>query len=490
MPPRHIVSSVSLMRRVAVHIQYLQLVAHGLVGRGERQRAEVALDGGLGEGEAMASAPSPDREALRAQGELILAREGFGRSQSLERLFRFLLACSLEGRVPKELEIADEVFGRTAGAHGEQDASIRVHVHRLRRKLDDFYAGPGADEPVRLTIPRGGYRLAAEPMGAAVETGEEEAESATGPIRWRRRRSEWAILGALLIAVAAATWWLARRADPTDASLQAAQASALWQPVTTGGRRIVVVVGDYYIFGEREPGGGVSRLVRKFDVNSPADLERLTAGDPERSTRYVDLGLNYLPVGIGNAMRVVAPLLRRNAEGPLSAMVVPTSQLSPEMVKLTNLVYLGYLSALGPLRDPTFAGARFTVGDSYDEIVDRRTGRSYMGGTHLERGGNSPTRDYAIISSFTGVSGNRVVVIAGTRDAALMQAAEFATRPEMLDRIARAVGDAPAFEALLSVDSLDQVGLQAQLVAASPRPREADWSGTVVQRFPDDHVTR
>ena len=93
------------------------------------------------------------------------------------------------------------------------------------------------------------------------------------------------------------------------------------------------------------------------------------------------------------------------------------------------VVYLGYLSGLGPLRDPTFTGARFTVGGSYDEIVDRRTGRSYMAGTHLERGGNSPTRDYALVASFAGVSGNRVVVIAGTRDAALMQAADYRDAP-------------------------------------------------------------
>ncbi len=326
--------------------------------------------------------------------------------------------------------------------------------------------------------------MVVEPNGISSETGE---ASAPAP-KPRRRIAEIAALG-LLILVTVATWWLARRPDPVDAPLRAARTSALWAPVTSNGRRLVIVVGDYYIFGERDAEGEIAGLVRKFDVNSPADLERLTAGDPDRSARYVDLGLNYLPVGIGNAMRVVAPLLRRNDEGLLTALVVPASQVSPEMVKYTNLVYLGYLSGLGPLRDPTFAGSRFAVGGSYDEIVDRRTGTTYMGGTHLERGGNSPTRDYALISSFAGVSGNRVVVIAGTRDAALMQAADFATRPDMLDRLAAQAGNSAAFEALLSVDSLDQVGLQAKLITASARPREADWSGRRSQRFPDDDAT-
>lgn len=432
--------------------------------------------------------PADDRQRLRTQGELVLAREAFGRSQSLELLFRFLLACALEGRVPKELEIADEVFGRSVDAHGEQDASIRVHVHRLRRKLDDFYAGAGAGEHVRLVVPKGGYRLAAQNMDAASATPDEPV-----PMVHRRpggRRLELAAVVAMLFLVAGATWWLARRPDPVDAPLRAAQSSALWAPITSNGRRIVIVVGDYYIFGERDADGQVARLVRKFDVNSPTDLERLTAGDADRSGRYVDLGLDYLPVGIGNAMRVVAPLLRRNESGLLTTLVVPASRVSPEMVKYANIVYLGYISGLGFLRDPVFAGSRFAVGGSYDEIVDRRTRRAFVGGTHLERGGNGPIRDYAIVSSFAGVSGNRVVVIAGTRDAALMQAADFATRPETIGRLTAGAGGSSHFEALLSIDSFEQFGLQAQLIAASPRPGRADWSGRRSQTFPDDGAAR
>ena len=42
-----------------------------------------------------------------------------------------------------------------------------------------------------------------------------------------------------------------------------------------------------------------------------------------------------------------------------------------------SLVYLGYLSGLGGLRDPMFSGSRFAVGSSYDEIIDKQTGRHY-----------------------------------------------------------------------------------------------------------------
>ena len=420
---------------------------------------------------------------LREQGALLLAAEAFGRSQALERLFRFLLACSLEGRSPKELEIADEVFGRSTQSF-DQDASVRVHIHRLRRKLGEFYAGAGAGEPVRVSLPKGGYRLVVEPTqpGTLVDG----SPDIVAPPR-RRRVAEAIGVLLLLVLTAATTWWVTSRLDPEDAALRSSRSSLPWRPVITNGRRLAIVVGDYYIFGERDANGDVARLIREFDVNSAKDLERTIARGLPRSRGYVDLGLNYLPVGIGNALRSVAPLLRRNDHDALASFVVPASELTPEMVKLNNVVYLGYFSGLASLRDPLFSASRFAIGGSYDEIVDRVTGRRYLGGSHLDQGDN-PALDYAMISTFQGVTGNRIIIIAGTRDAALMQAAEFATRPDALAELARQLHGRTAFDALLSVESLHDVGLRARLVAVSPR-RDTDWSGQRMQSFPDDIET-
>ena len=57
------------------------------------------------------------------------------------------------GRTLREADVAADVFGRELDLSG--DASVRVYVHRLRKKLEDFYAGPAAAEPHRLVIPVG-----------------------------------------------------------------------------------------------------------------------------------------------------------------------------------------------------------------------------------------------------------------------------------------------------------------------------------------------
>ena len=300
------------------------------------------------------------------------------------------------------------------------------------------------------------------------------------------RSIDWRlVIGVMVLMIAAvlATWWLARRPDAAEAPLVAARVSRLWEPLIKGDRRVALVVGDYYIFGERGPNGDVTRLIREFDVNSAYDLEARAGAVGGDEHDDVDLGLYYLPIGVGNALRLVVPVVRRNLHETVPNRVIPASKLTPEQLKLTNIVYLGYLSGLGSLRDPVFSGSRFVIGASYDEIVDRKSGKHYLAGSHLDAARDTSTRDYALIASFTGVGGNRIVVIGGTRDAALMQAADFATQPETLDQLTKAAGKSSDFEALLAVDSLRGVGMRAQIVFAGPR-RATNWDGQP-QVFPD-----
>src|SRR3954471_13438653 len=96
-------------------------------------------------------------EAFSQQVARIRAGGVLGRSQALMRLVDYLADPAREGRPLREADVAQDVFGRELDLSG--DASVRVYIHRLRRKLDEFYAGPGADEPHRLVIPVGDYRL-------------------------------------------------------------------------------------------------------------------------------------------------------------------------------------------------------------------------------------------------------------------------------------------------------------------------------------------
>jgi hypothetical protein len=163
------------------------------------------------------------------------------------------------------------------------------------------------------------------------------------------------------------------------------------------------------------------------------------------------------------------------------------SDLTPEMLKRNNIVYLGYLSGLGVLRAPVFAGSRFKVGETYDELVDGQTHRRFVsqeGGPSPYGSGDAARRDYGYVTAFKGPSGNRIVIIAGDRDTGLMQAAEAMANPDALKALAKSTGGADSFEALYEAQGIGRSSLGGRLVLASPRRGVNPWTEQTNQTFP------
>lgn len=392
------------------------------------------------------------RQAFEEQVARVRAAGVLGRSHGLARLFDYLADPVRQGQTLREADMAQDVFGRELDLSG--DASVRVYVHRLRKKLEAFYAGAGAAEPHRLVIPVGEYRLDVAEAGAAADPG----------VAPERRQPRWLMPLAAGLALAAlgnvAAWaWLARGTGPARELAQIA-ATPLWAGLGDE-RPVVVVVGDYYIFGDTEHGDGPRRMIRAFEINSPADLDAWLMDNPEFQGRYIDLDTYYTPVGATLALRQVMPLVRQAAGDRVQ--VVTASHLTPDMLKTADIVYVGYLSALRVLQEPVFARSRFSIGSTYDELVDRKTGKTYVSGAGKAQG-DRPNRDYGYLASFQGPAGNRFIIVAGNRDIGVMQTAETATNPAAI----RALGVKPGapLEALYEVDGVGRTAIEAKPVVA------------------------
>jgi hypothetical protein len=401
------------------------------------------------------------------------ARQALGRSDGLNRLFDYLVQTSAAGARPKEFEVAAAVFGRSSAFDGAQDASVRVAVHRLRKKLDEFYAGDGGEDPVRLTIPKGEYRVVAV----------EAAPAAAAPAA-PRRIPRWAIAAAVLAVLNVAAWAAFWTTHGGERELIAARRSAPWSQLLKAQPPTLIVIGDYYIFGETDERAGVDRLVREYAINSREDLDAWLMDNPTAMGRYRDLDLYYLPVGAASALRSVTPILAGGATPPENLRVIMASDLTPEMLKRNNIVYLGYLSGLGVLRGPVFAGSRFRVGDTYDELYDGRTQKTYVSQEGGPSKGEASHRDYGYVTAFKGPQGNRILIIAGARDTGLMQTAEALANPDALKALAKAAGKGDSFEALYEAQGIQRSSLSGRLVVAAPRSATNPWSSETDLHFP------
>lgn len=395
-----------------------------------------------------------EAEIARLRGSGVL-----GKGTQMARLFDYLVACQAAGRVPKEAEVAVDCFDRGADVDLSQDATVRVAAHKLRRRLEDFYGNSTAP---RLTLPRGEYRLV---LAEGVPPPAVQAVS-----WWRRllpqtpRERLAGVLVLLLLAATVVATTLALRPPPLEPQLARLKASALWAPLFADDLPVQLVLGDYYIFGERDARGDVRRLVRDFTINSRRDLERGFVADPALQERYADLNLGYLPTSSAQALREVLPVLRATGK-PL--MLTLASELDPATVKSTHIVYLGYLSALGMLEDMMVASSRYSFGGSYDELVDSVSGQAWTSDAGIPHGVTERYSDYAYLAQLAGPGGLRHLIIAGTRDTGLMQAAETAADAAQLRAIdAGLPGHAP-FEALFEVQGLNGINVQSRLIEAS-----------------------
>lgn len=550
-----------------------------------------------------------DNSDLRAHADAIVKSGALGRSRSYARLLEFLVACSLEGRTPKELEIAMEVFGKGADFDPSQDSLVRVYAHNLRQKLDQYYSAPGRGADGRLVLARGEYRISWTPAEVADTSGRASAElgapaaaaqtggaapvavapdgatagvgamtgidraagstAATGPptagvlatggtsamagtgaaaragetadpaamagggataaaesaaarrspgvepsatavapaghaaggprLASRGETSSiaprpvaawqssllawWPVAAAALLALGGLGGWLAAGAQRGEAPLSAAAAvaaSPVWAPFFDDDLPILVVVGDYFIFGELDQHGDVTRLVREFAVNSSRELDELVMYQPDRLDHYLDLHLTYLPRGSAFALLDLLRVLHMT-EKPMRAVLM--SELNVADVKSNHVVYVGWLSALDKLESFVFASSGLEIGDSYDELRNRASGELFASSAgFLEP--NRNYRDYSFVSTFPGPGGNQLMIVAGTQDAGLMQSAHMLSDPAYVRAVEHSMPEpgtaSHAFEQVYEVMGFDRTNLDAMLVFSGPLNYQKIWGGNLL----------
>ena len=182
---------------------------------------------------------SPSVDDVHAQLERILGSQAVRLSPRRRALLRYLVEETLAGRgdLLKGFSVATAVFGRDESFDPQADPVVRFEARRLRRDLASYYVDAGSRDPLRITIPKGGYvphfewqDRAPAPDAERPEAGPPAAEAAApagpvasdalaaaatppvaggGPAGGRFDDRPWsALLSVALVAAAASAAWL------------------------------------------------------------------------------------------------------------------------------------------------------------------------------------------------------------------------------------------------------------------------------------------
>lgn len=384
-----------------------------------------------------------------------------GRSAVQLRLFDYLVERSSDQRAPKEIEIALAVFGDGSVHDLATDSGVRVYVHRLRKRLDEFYADRTAP---RLAIPKGEYRIVLA-IPDRVSQRKSPPFGFTGAALARPvYRMLAAVIGCGLIALTAWLLWPAGRTRLPHAQLHQ---PPLWEALNASSSP-VIVVGDSFLLAETKDQHNVRRMVMEPDIRSREELGSYLKTHPESFYRLYDFDLHFAPAGIALAAWDMQNQLLSSRSGNRTASLVPVSALNPEMLRSRHVVYVGRLYSLGSLAAPLFAVSRFQLA-AYNQLVDVPSGKRFFADVYQEDD-RKVRIDYGYIAMIRAPSGKTLRVIAGLGDMATQEMVKLVSSPQRLQALEAKVGRHRQFEALFELRSSDGVGVDRRPVLLRSLP--------------------
>ena len=208
--------------------------------------------------------PSSKNVAIEAKRELaqrVVESSAFAKSERLSSFLICICDLSLSGRAGEinEQKIGTTVFGRPQDYDSSIDGIVRPQASRLRQRLDFYFNGEGANEPVRITLPRGSYvpvfepnrgqsRAATLPSAPAVNPAASSPSGtiATPPSSFRSARLPWILVIALLVVLLVALLVVGVRSAKrvTADTSTPATLHPLWSLLFRPNQRTIVVPSD------------------------------------------------------------------------------------------------------------------------------------------------------------------------------------------------------------------------------------------------------
>lgn len=183
-----------------------------------------------------------EAESTQSQIQKILQSKTFRTSEVHRNLLNYLAEKSLAGESDslKEYTVGLDVFGKPASYDPRQESTVRMHVGRLRQKIAEYYRTEGAEDPIVIELPKGGFRVTFEPRAAA-----EVAEVSMEPVESEKRsyRMEVVLGVALLLSLLIGGYFGLRlwRVQQTKTFAEVpAELRELWGPMLSSNRPLML----------------------------------------------------------------------------------------------------------------------------------------------------------------------------------------------------------------------------------------------------------
>jgi hypothetical protein len=259
----------------------------------------------------------------------------FATSDPYRQLLEYLFTCYKQNYKPTEIEIAIHVFDKKEDFDPIEDTLVRVYFYRLRKKLDEYYAGSGKYDSLRMIIPKGHHIIEFA----------DNTISRTGQ-KFKFNLQTILLLFVFIILVITIVYlWLQNRdlKKAAKENVNFADRSIIWADFVNSTLNTSVVIGELFSFYMNKSEYNHEWLIRDDQINSFEELQS-----------FIDVtGLNqddiYLPgwdivpkSSISNLLNIYH-ILNGN-QRQLDVKI--TSEVTLENIRENNIIYIGHFHNL------------------------------------------------------------------------------------------------------------------------------------------------
>ncbi|HPT25887.1 MAG TPA: hypothetical protein PLZ95_05665 [Bryobacteraceae bacterium] len=404
-----------------------------------------------------------EADELRAHVEHLVHSKTFETSEVHRHLLHYLVEKTLSGDAErlKEYTVGLEAFGKPSSYDPRQDSIVRLQVGRLRQKLLAYYESEGSADTIRISLPKGAFRLVFDRHPAA--GGKSDIEQLE-----RRRRQVWVLSVALvavgLWAVAASISWFNSTRNNLRNEAWSPELEQLWKPFLGGKRSVLVCLGAPLFV--RFPNYGFFRDPRTNDWTEIEQSARVGAARKGLLEKEFFQSYSFIGTGEASAAFVVAKLLATRVR---DLRLTRSNLLSWEQINDDDVVFLGPPKFNRQLQTAALTQDIVIEPDGIRNLKPRPGEPAYLQ-DKLSPGKPAEGESHALITRMPGPSGVGVLFsIAGNASPDTFAAAEWLTQPwrakELVDRLRLADGSIPEyFQVVLKVEFKQGTPVQSSYV--------------------------
>jgi len=412
----------------------------------------------------------PSKE-IKSVVNIMLQSKEFKDSPIYSNLLSYLTQSTLSKKIPKEITIAIDIFGKDSNFNSNKDSTVRHHILMLRDKLDSYYKNEGKEDKFRLIIPKGHYEI------QLIPSINEHPKILNRLISSLKR---WEVAVIIILLFINLFFIFRLPSVKTLSSITQTQYSVdpqdeVWSPFFKNGYPVSIILGDDFWLDEYCPDYKRYRQVRDWKISSENDLSSFLIKYP--NANLVKSEITGIPFGAAdNLVDILHVIYHFQNDVSLSM----SSSLTLDKIRDHNIIYVGELKNLRtlnkifyktPIRYQYFPDERLFIVDEKSNVVD-----TFLRVEAPYEQQNKYNVDYSLLIKMPGFTKENFMFIAGFGYGGRLERTKMLANSELrmkfIEDIKKINKSVPEyFIALFEVKSIERTGFTNELKYFKEIPR-------------------